>query len=141
MGSGTGGDGEEDDSSFGGSCAGGFTCGGDAIQCAIAREQHIKNCILFTTETTLSQLGNTSANNQATPEGHPRAPGNITSTSLSFASVIDQSDAIGGGCPADVPIGSIGVIPFSQLCGDLQMLGALLVGLAMLAAAFIVFRS
>lgn len=35
---------EEQKGEFGGVCAGGFTCKGDAIQCAIAKEQHKRNC-------------------------------------------------------------------------------------------------
>lgn len=43
-------------SSWGGSC-GAFACDGDAVQCAIAREQHTRNCALFVTETPESILG------------------------------------------------------------------------------------
>lgn len=39
-------DGEED-SAFAGSCSAGFECRGDAVQCAVAREQHERNCSMF----------------------------------------------------------------------------------------------
>lgn len=45
-------------STWGGSCGGGFTCTGDAVFCAIAKEEHQRNCTLFDTATTLSTLGN-----------------------------------------------------------------------------------
>lgn len=48
-------------STFTGSC-GSFTCDGDAIQCAMAREQHDRNCILFDTPTATSDLGNAVVN-------------------------------------------------------------------------------
>lgn len=35
---------EEGKGKFGGSCSAGFTCEGDALQCAIAKEQHKRNC-------------------------------------------------------------------------------------------------
>jgi hypothetical protein len=78
---------------------------------------------------------------KAQPQGAP-TPANTTD--MSFSSVINQTDLLGGGCPADTTFqiaGSSMSIPFSQLCGPLQMLGSLMVGLSMLAAAFIVFRS
>lgn len=42
-------------SSFGGAC-GAFTCDGDAIQCAMAREQHNRNCSLYDEANTFSNL-------------------------------------------------------------------------------------
>ncbi|CAM4988760.1 unnamed protein product, partial [Rotaria socialis] len=42
------GSGSGNGSNFAGSCSGGFQCsGGDAIQCAIAKEQYTRNCELF----------------------------------------------------------------------------------------------
>lgn len=60
-GSGSGaGEGEGDDegkgSSFGGSCSSGFTCEGDAIQCAIAKNQHELACS-FTADTSSAEYG------------------------------------------------------------------------------------
>jgi len=129
-------------SKFAGACAGGFTCSGDAIQCAIARDQHSRNCQAFDDQTPLTQAGLAAANGEAQPSGHPGANGG--SVSMSFASAIDTSDRLAGGCPSNVNFvvgGSALVLPLSDLCGPLSMLGTLMVGLSMFAAAFIVFRS
>ncbi|WP_416383968.1 virulence factor TspB C-terminal domain-related protein [Roseateles microcysteis] len=63
---------------------------------------------------------------------------------MSFASAIDQTNRLGGGCPSDVSISYAGrswVIPWSQHCDKLQLIGNLMVSVCMLAAAFIVFRN
>lgn len=128
-------------STLAGACAA-VACTGDAIQCAIARDQLARNCTLFDTPTTFSALGAAGATGDATPAGHPRAAG--VSTSMDFSAVIDQTNRLTGGCPADVTLQVAGrslVLGFSQMCSQLQMLGSIVVGFSMLAAAFIVFRS
>jgi hypothetical protein len=133
---------EDGDSSFGGSCAGSFTCDGDAIQCAIAREQHVRSCQLFDTDTALSAIGRNAANGQQ-PADHPANNGEVSSYALS--SMLDASPLFGGsgGCPSDVSVEYQGhslTLPFSRACSVLQMLGNIWVGLAYLAAFAIVFR-
>lgn len=125
-------------SEWAGTCGAGFACAGDAVQCAIAREQHRRWCEFVDASSPLSELGAAAATGEALPPGHPG--GAASSVSLEFSSVIDQTDRLGGGCPSDVSLGMGLVIPFSQLCSPLQMLGSIMVGLSMLAAAFIVFR-
>lgn len=121
---------------FSGSC-GAFTCTGDATECAVAREIHTRNCQLVDGN---GQSTTYSAQfNQAAAAGNPGPAG--TSVSMSMQSVIDQTNLLGSSCPTDVTIGSGLVLPLSELCSPLQLLGQLLVGLTMFAALFIVFRS
>ena len=122
-------------SSIGGTCAA-VACSGDAIQCAMAREQARRNCELMDTPTTLSGIGTTATTAGNLPSDHPRAAGNITSSAFS----IDQTDSLTGTCPGDMTVAGK-VIPLSQMCGPLAMLGNVMVALAALACAFIVFRS
>ena len=134
---------EKQESAFGGAC-GGFTCKGDAIQCAMAKEQHQRNCTLFEQETALSRAGLDAANGQAMPEGHPGRNPEVSAFALS--SLISQdSGGLAGGCPTDVvipaPMGGPAItLPFSQACDALKMVGNIAVAICMVSAAFIVFR-
>lgn len=149
-GGGTGGDGtcqtppcgDDEPSTFGGACAAGFSCSGDAVQCAIAKDQHMRHCQLMETPNALSEVGDGAMTGDARPPGHPGAAGG-PGTSLAFSSVIDQTNLLSGGCPADVSFSVLGQsmsLPFSSLCPELAMLGQVLVGISMLAAVGIVFK-
>jgi len=113
------------------------------VQCAIAQRIHKSACAWEEVDEGLKSAGLSAMNGQTQPEGHPG--GSVDAKSISFSSVIDQSNSIGGGsCPSDTVIPVAGhsfTIPFSKLCGSLQLLGNLVVAFAMLAAAFIVFRN
>lgn len=117
-----------------------FTCDGDPAICAIARAAHDQRCQLVDGTGLDGSAKALYDQAKAAPAG-PAASGTV---SMSFPSIISQSDLLGGSCPTDTTFsiaGSSMSIPFSQLCGPLQMLGSLMVGLSMLAAAFIVFRN
>ncbi|WP_343736076.1 virulence factor TspB C-terminal domain-related protein [Acidovorax sp.] len=134
------GDGDgEDGSGFGGSCMSGFACEGDAIQCAIAKEQYARNCKLFDDTSAESDLYN--ANKGKTGNQTGDLPGNET---ISLSGRIDTSDPLGGGgCIGDlsVTVWGHGVsLPLSNLCQYLAMLGNILVAVSMLMAARIVTR-
>ena len=130
-------------SSFGGSCAA-TTCEGDAVMCAIAADQYKRNCEWFDDPASaqLATVGNAAINGLSRPDGHPaNAP---DAQSVSFSSVIDQTDRLGGSCPADVSVTVAGrsvVMPLSSMCGNLQLIGNLMVGFCMFVAALIVFRN
>jgi len=127
------------DSTISGACET-VTCTGDAVQCAIVKEQAKRNCELFDATSDQSELANLAIAGGLDGE-HPRANGQ--SISLSFPSIIDQTNLLGSSCPTDVAFsvgGSAMSLPLSQMCGPLQTLGSVLVGITMLAAAFIVFR-
>lgn len=130
-------------SMFGGSC-GAITCDGDAIQCAIAADQYKRNCQWFDDPAgpAMQAKGQGVMTDLSQPADHPYTT--ATSTSVSFSSAIDTTDRLGGACPVDQSVAFMGktlTLPFSQLCGPLSWLGNLLVGLTMLACAFIVFKS
>jgi hypothetical protein len=129
-------------SSFGGTC-GTTTCEGDAIQCAIAADQYRRHCQWFddSAAAQLADVGNAAITGQARPDGHPaNAP---DAQSVAFSSSIDMTDRLGGGCPSDVAVNVAGrsvAIPFSSMCGNLQLVGGLMVGFCMFVAVLIVFR-
>jgi hypothetical protein len=130
-------------SAFGGACAA-TTCEGDAVMCAIAADQYKRNCEWFDDPAAaqLATVGTAGMNGQLRPDGHP---GNSAeSQSVSFSNVIDQTDRLGAGCPADVSVNVAGKtvsMPLSSMCGNLQLVGSLMVGFCMFVAALIVFRS
>lgn len=133
------GDGEENPSQFGGACASGFTCEGDAILCAIAKDQHQRACDLFDDESSESKLYQDNKGKEGNQTGE--LPGNET---ISLAGRIDTSDALGGGgCFGDLSLtvwGTSVSLPLSSLCQYLAMLGNILVAVSMLMAARIVTR-
>jgi hypothetical protein len=130
--------------SFGGSCLAGFTCSGDAVYCAMAREQHLRNCEVFAATGTTRTVGaDAIARGDTRASDHPGAAANVVNVG-NGASGFDQTDIIsGGGCPADqviaVASGSV-TMPWSQLCTPAAWLGNLLVGLTALACAFVAFK-
>lgn len=145
-GSGGGGDctgddcGEEPESTFGGSCIASFECGGDAIQCAIARDQHIRHCEVFENETAATLEGTAAATAGKHPADHPYVTG--TSTPLDFSTGIDQTELIAGACPPDqtfTVLGSTVVAPFSAMCTPLGWMGNVAVAVTFLACVFVVF--
>lgn len=117
------------------------TCTGDAIQCAIAREQAKRACEFFAPTGATVDLG---SEQTGAPRDslHPGSPGN--KETISFSGAIDQTDRLAGSCPADLAFSLNGrpmVLALSGLCSPLQMLGGLVVAFSMLAAVFIVFRN
>lgn len=113
------------DSFFAGSCSASFTCEGDAIQCAIAREQHIRNCELFESETPQSELGEAMV--AGTDDGAKFNPSQLANREI--VNVSASLDASNGGISGSVqdvviavPDGSITLpftswIPFLEICG------------------------
>lgn len=126
-------------SSWGGTC-GSFTCSGDSVQCAIAKDQHDRNCQLFDNQTDISNKGVAAV---AAGASGVSSVG-VSDVSLDFASKLDQQDRLPGACPGDrvVPVykGTSITIPFSKVCELAGSLSKALIAFSMLAAAFIVFR-
>lgn len=128
---------------FGGSCAGGaaFTCEGDAVQCAMAKEQHKRACEFFVTTTPESDLYNENKN---------KTGAQYTSSTLAITQAdFDTSNALGVGasCVSDkvitINLGARSVsatIEFSRACPYLGWLGVLNLSLAFLLAIRIVGR-
>lgn len=133
---------EDDESSWGGSCAAAFACDGDAIQCAMAKEQHVRNCAIFDTPTTLSGIGEAAATG-TNPSDHPKNA--AESVAIELATALSAVPLFGatGQCPQDVPFQVMGqsfALPFSTLCPYLQLLGAAFLACCYMTAGFIVFR-
>lgn len=120
-------------SNWGGSC-GSFTCDGDAIQCAIAREQHQRNCKLFDEKTSHPAY-------QAAVDGTDEQSADKLKGKAEQISVGTNFDQSGSGwakaCPADpeIALGFVQqsfTIPFSRICGPLEALSLAGVGITLL---------
>jgi hypothetical protein len=126
-------------SSFSGSCVASFQCDGDAIQCAIAKEQHIRACRLFDDKSPESDLYEAEKNKQG--EQTKDLPGNREE---SMANRISTADAFGAGqCVQDLNIvvaGNAVTLPMSKICPIVSVLGNIMVGVALLLAVRIVGR-
>jgi len=137
----TGDDCKETPSKFTGSCEAGFSCDGDALQCAIAQDQHRRTCQLFDTQSAESRLYDSEKGK--TGSQTKDLPGNET---IDFGSNrIDTSSALGGGtCLTDLQISVMGhseTLPLSQYCKWLDYAGNILVAVALLGALRIITRS
>jgi hypothetical protein len=128
----------QDGGSWAGSCSGGFTCGGDAVQCAQARASWLAYCENKADPTNAKvQDGNSSMNGQSQPEGHP----GLHPEEVQLASVLDMTNPFGSGCPSDFSFAVMGAsvtVPLSGACGILQVMGAIAVAFTLLAAARII---
>jgi hypothetical protein len=136
MGNGEGGAG------FSGNCVSGFVAKGeDPILNAMALEQYKRNCEVLN-QTTPDSTWVTNERDRTTDRTLDN-PNNST-VSVSAAD-IDTSDALGGGahCIVDKVVQVAGfsvALPFSKVCPYLELLGNVLLGVALLAAARIVIK-
>jgi len=117
----------------------GFACEGDAIQCAIAKEQHRRACQLFDDESPESKLYNEEKAKGRTRDVTTDLPGNET---IDLSTRLSRENVLGGGaCIQDLSINVIGfgvTLPMSKICPSLQYMGMILVAIASLAAFRIV---
>ena len=125
---------------FAGTCGAGFTCKGDAIQCAIGQEQHRRACKLFDDESAESKLY--MDNKGKTGNQTVDLPGNET---ISLAGRIDSSDALAAGSAgvSDLNVtvwGQAITLPFSMINPYLAHLGNILLAVSFLLALRIVAR-
>lgn len=131
-------------SSFGGNCAAGFACtGGDAIQCAIAKEQYVRNCKLFDDKSSPEAQRYLTAVTAPPSNATDGLPGNET-VNLG-PSRFDQTDSlgVGGSGMSDLTVvvmGSSISLPFSRINPYLAMFGNVLVAVSLILAARIVAR-
>lgn len=128
------------DSSFGGTCKTGFTCDGDAAQCATAKASWTSACALGNSDgSTLAEKiisGSDPALSDATT--NPLVP------KTQSIQQITPSRTLSAGCPADFSVSVLGkteTFSFSQVCPYLQIMGSILVGVAWISAFFIMSRS
>lgn len=130
---------KEEESKFEGGCQSGFRCEGDAVQCAIAREQHQRMCQLLDTETDLSTLGKRVGSGEDAADVRAQLGTGVAPVDVSGQLASATPLGPNSGCPADVSVGNW-TIPFSRMCPHLNTLGNALIGLSWLVAALIVFR-
>lgn len=130
------------DGAFGGACSGGFVCEGDAVQCAMAKEQHARNCKLFEDfDGVEAQLYESEKGKEGSVIGD--VPGG--SSHAFGAASFDSSDALnaGMGGPQDRSVTVMGqtlLLKFSTVTPYLAMLGNLLLAISFLIAARIFLR-
>lgn len=135
---------QQDESSFGGSC-GAFSCSGDAVQCAQARAAHDLLCEVKLSDTDPNVIaGKAGASGGLVPGDHPGANGQTQAFALS--SMLDSTPLFGtsGDCIADKTVPMMGqtlTLPFSRMCGALELLGNAFLAACFLAAGMIVFRT
>lgn len=128
------------ESSFGGACGAAFTCDGDAIQCAMAKEQHRRACEWAQVDEAVVTEGGAAAGAGLRPEGHPFA--NVDASTFALSSLLDDSNPLSAGCPVDQSFSVAGhavTIPFGSLCTPLTIMGHIAVAFAFVAAFRIVF--
>lgn len=130
---------KEEESKFEGGCQSGFRCEGDAVQCAMAREQHQRMCQLLDTETDLSTLGKRVGSGEDAADVRAQLGTGVAPVDVSGQLASATPLGPNSGCPADVSVGNW-TIPFSRMCPHLNTLGNALIGLSWLVAALIVFR-
>lgn len=126
-------------SDFGGSC-GSFSCSGDAIQCAISKEQHQRFCDLVDKHDDISNKGELISNGTDPNAAlDPTKDSNITH--MQIPSTLDASPHFSGSLADEsVSMGHFGSItlPFSKLNIILSSAGYILLGFSYLAAARII---
>lgn len=137
VGSASGGGGGGSDSSFGGSCAAGFKCEGDAVQCAMAQEQYTRNCqnsqVDSTTQATFTALtaqAGTTATATTAGDTSFSLSSYLPSPPASSCSLSDTTVTIG---PMAVPF-PLGTV----LCPKLYMIRSVVVGFGLLMWGLIV---
>jgi len=115
-------------------------CTGDAIQCAIAREQAVRACQFFDATNPAALAGQkASVDGVLGDADHPGR--NVQAVQVGGG--FDQTDIVTGACIQDKVVQIAGrsvLIEFSLVCGPAEWLGNFLVGLTGLACLFIAFK-
>lgn len=117
----------------------------------MATEQHQRYCQMMEPLTAggeiqhQAEVGRQAGTDGDHPDWSPASPGQVANTTMDFASGLDQTNPWGGECPADqaLDLGPAGhvTLPFSTWCSSFQLIGKLVLAVAVLGAAFIVFKS
>lgn len=128
-----------EESLFGGSCGGNFECKGDAIQCAIARDQLRRHCQLMD-DRNMGGVAEYDGAKGRTGNQTDELPGNEV---IGIGGYINQDSLIGGGGLNDVHLSYGGrslVLPLSQLAPYISFMGNIAVAIALIVAARIITR-
>ncbi|AIY41695.1 hypothetical protein LT85_2537 [Collimonas arenae] len=123
----------------GAACSGsgvGSACTGDAIQCAILRQQQLEYCG-NAVPNKLTQVG------QAAIDGTDNVQDPFKNATTVNVSMFDTSDSIRGVCPAPavvaLPMGGSFNIPFDAICGFAAILKPILIAVAAFTALIFVY--
>lgn len=119
---------------FGGDCGSVPSCSGDAVQCATAKAVFETKCALVPAKDILENGAVAlTGGDDATKDALKRTDVDVT--------LGDSSGSGGGGCPGDrsFSVGGQNIsIPFSQLCGGMEIMRLALLAVASFTAVFIV---
>lgn len=117
---------KKSDDSFSGTCDINFSCKGDVLQCAIAQEQHRRNCQFFVTPTPESRIfDNARAKSQEDVLS-------MTAQTVDLAAHINADPIVTGSCPADVvtTVANHEIrLPMSQFCPYFNYLGLIVMAM------------
>ncbi len=139
-------------SSFGGTCQTLFTCDGDAVQCAIAKEQHARDCDFYDPANSQNPNinGPASRYTQAVTDGDKPSWSPTSSTGGASDAILDMQAGIktdkhwGAECVADQVLTLSkfsATIPWSSWCSQMQMIGNLVLAVTALVCVGIVFKN
>jgi len=118
------GENEDGNGSFGGTCDAGFTCKGDAVMCAMAKEQHKRNCEMLGEDKDPASFFNQVKN------GTDSKSAEAMQANATQINITTQLDKTGFGWPRSCPANSridlnfvpgYFEIPFSNICPPLQI--------------------
>jgi hypothetical protein len=128
-------------SSWGGAC-GGFTCDGDAVQCAIAQEIHARNCALDEAAApTTGLVGEAKDALAGTPDPTGEAFRNPTPSSI--PSMFTTTDLLSGAsCPGPWSVSVLSTtfdVSVQPICNLAGLLRTLIIGFALVLGVRIAF--
>lgn len=111
------------DSGITGSCGGSFQCKGDSVQCAIAVEQHKRNCELFDKSDPFKLAFENAVNSQ-------NEDGTLSGTEVDLSGHLNVDSVIGNGqCPSDLIVTVFGQdipVKLSEFCQYFNAMGYLI---------------
>jgi hypothetical protein len=125
------------DSDISGACDA-VACKGDAIQCAMAKEQARRNCEWFKENATAKALGEAMTNGTDTT---PNPADSSNREHVNVQSSLDNSSPISASCFTDLTITLLGqsaTLPLSDWCPFFEALGYIFLALSYMAALRIV---
>jgi hypothetical protein len=125
------------DSDISGACDA-VACKGDAIQCAMAKEQARRNCEWFKENATAKALGEAMADGTDTT---PNPADSSNRETVNVQSSLDSSSPISASCFTDVTVTLLGqsaTLPLSDWCPFFEALGYIFLALSYMAALRIV---
>lgn len=123
---------------FGGSCDAGFTCSGDPIQCAIALEQHRRNCQLLKPSVVEPETAFAEGVYDQATKRTGIGENFLPETEIEAGTLNTTARINAGQCPSPVtvntPLGAV-VVDLTILCEPMRWFGFVILFAALLVAA------